>query len=203
VWIINNERKELIRKGYYCDYHMLRPYEGKNKNHVDEVVRTLLNENDTIMETHLTVLKSIFKYVDVNNCVEFGSDSTDILIKNCKYLMSIEMNSQELYDKAREEFKEYKHWDFLLRLGKDSYREIEYPKIDLCLVDGHEDSRPECVNLMLQKQVPIIVVHDTEQPRNRINDNTYYSITYNKTTPWTTVFTSDQNLAYYLSQDLA
>ena len=203
VWIINNERKELIRKGYYCDYHMLRPYEGKNKNHVDEVVRILLNENDTLMETHLTVLKSIFKYVDVNNCVEFGSDSTDILIKNCKYLMSIEMNSQELYDKAREEFKEYKHWDFLLRLGKDSYREIEYPKIDLCLVDGHEDNRPECVNLMLQKQVPIIVVHGTEQPRNRINDNTYYSITYNKTTPWTTVFTSDQNLAYYLSQDLA
>ena len=51
VYILNNKKKELISKGYYCDYHMLRQNEGKNKNIEDEVFKILLQEPDSLMKT--------------------------------------------------------------------------------------------------------------------------------------------------------
>ena len=61
-------------------------------------------------------------------------------------------------------------------------------------MDGHRESRPECINFLMSKGCRVIVAHDTEH-RNygwgRVKDVGYRRIDYKERTPWATVWVKE------------
>jgi len=161
--------------------------------------------------THLEYLQGIFNSKGrLKNVVEFGMGnySTGLLIKNADNVISIEMQSDEWYEKMVENFRDEKSWTHHKLIGPFEFTKIKYPdRIDLSFVDGHGDSRPECINYLMDKNCPIIVSHDTEEPGYRwgkVNNNiSYKRIDFKKHTNWTSLWTTDDDLYnYFISKNI-
>jgi hypothetical protein len=152
--------------------------------------------------THLEYIQEIFNFKGrLNTVVEFGMGnySTGLLIENADNIISIEMQSDEWYNKMVENFSIKENWKHYSLIGPFEFTKINYPEqIDLSFVDGHGGSRPECINYLMDKNCPIIVSHDTEEPGyrwNLVNDNNSYKrIDFKKYTNWTSIWTTDYDL---------
>jgi prepilin-type processing-associated H-X9-DG protein len=160
-------------------------------------------ENVDLFSTHLKCLTQIFEIKGkVNNVIEFGMGyySTDLLLQNSINLISIEMQSNDCFNTITTKFNETTNWTPILKLGASEYTTVDFPKkIDLAFVDGHVETRPECVNLMGKMGCPIIIAHDTEALDvygwNRVNlGDKYKSIIYDEYVNWTTLWTTDMDL---------
>lgn len=112
--------------------------------------------------THLPYLKEFAEGV----AVEFGSGkySTPLLLKQCDYVMSIEMQDGAWLERVRNEFvseEDKLKWHGVRRLGAWQFLGLEYPKvIDFGFVDGHGKSRFGCVNFLMRMNCPVILAHD-------------------------------------------
>lgn len=150
--------------------------------------------------THLPLLEKIFSLIDKPNIVlEFGMGnfSTEFFIDRSEKIISIEMQSEEWYHNIVEKFSNKKNWSPYLYLGPNSFIEFDFPSVDLCFVDGHGETRPECVNHMMNLNCPIIIAHDTETDSYgwyRVNQKNYKRFDYKKFNVWTTVWTTNENL---------
>lgn len=120
--------------------------------------------------THLPMLASLFRLTEVATVVEFGSGlhSTPFLLRHADHVVSLEMEKRQWFRRLseihRNEIRSGK-LDLRLALGPDAWREHQLPgRIDLAFVDGHWAVRPECVNAMLARQVPVVATHDLEYP---------------------------------------
>lgn len=190
-----------VKDGYYIDSHLLRPY-NDNKIEINKLINLISMENIDLYSTHLELLNKIFEIKgNFNNIVEFGMGnySTPTLIDNSKNCISIEMQSEEWFNLVNLKFKDLKSWSGIKSIGPFGFYNLEYPeKIDLVFVDGHGDSRPECINFMIDKGCDIIVAHDTEQPTygwDRIKvDNKYKRFDFKKHKSWTSLWTTDEEL---------
>lgn len=140
--------------------------------------------------THLPVLKEYAK----GNAVEFGMGdySTPLLLEKCDTLVSIEMQSRDWYNKIHEEYKNEPMWKSVFMPGAYDFLRVRLPdNLHFALVDGHVKSRWACVNYMMQLRVPVIVAHDTEDPRYKwdlIDDTGYIRKDFVGVQPWTTVW---------------
>lgn len=154
------------------------------------------------ISTHMEYLKEIFKIEGkIDTILEFGMGdySTGLLIENASSVISIEMQNKEWFDKIYNTFSNKPNWQGKLALGPYAYKNISLPKkIDLAFVDGHGDSRPDCINDMMDLNCEIIVAHDTQQPLykwTRIKNNTNYKQkTFKKHSVWTTLWTTNISL---------
>jgi hypothetical protein len=159
-------------------------------------------QNLDLYSTHMEYLLEIFKKKGkLKNVVEFGTGnySTKILIENSENALSIEMQSEDWYEKIVTNFKNNKNWTHELKLGPMSWVDVKFPDfIDLGFVDGHGESRPECINFLMQQKCPVIVTHDTEEPGygwERVESNDLYNkLTFKKYTNWTTIWSLDIEL---------
>ncbi len=100
-----------------------------------------------LYSTHLPFLEKIFSLIEKPNLViEFGMGnySTEFFIQNSNKVESIEMQSKEWYDNMHEKFKTYDNWSPFMFIGPDEYKKHNFLKPDLCFVDGHGNTRPEC-----------------------------------------------------------
>lgn len=164
-----------------------------------------MNEID-LYSTHLEFINSIFEFKGkLNNIVEFGCGdySTKLLIDNGNNILTIEMQSEDWYEKIKEKFKNFKNWKFLKLIGPYNFFNATYPEsIDFSFVDGHGDSRPDCINLMMKYKCPIIMTHDTEEPGYKWfrveNKDNYKKMTFTKYRNWTTIWTLDSSLYDFL-----
>lgn len=161
--------------------------------------------NIDLYSTHLSYLSEIFKYTGkLKNVVEFGMGnfSTDLLINNCENVISIEMQSEYWYQNIYDKFHKMGNWSPYKLLGPLNFQEIQYPEIiDLSFVDGHGDSRPDCINFMMNKKCPIIVAHDTESSSynwHLVNNISYKKIEFKQFENWTTLWTIDYNLYNFM-----
>jgi hypothetical protein len=144
-------------------------------------------------------LAEIFKIKGrINTVLEFGTGnySTGLLIANSDKCISIEMQSADWYERVVGRFSDSKNWEHHLCVGPMKWTDINLPdNIGFGFVDGHGESRPECVNYLMEKKCPIIVSHDTEEPGYgwlRISDNKAYDkIIFRKYENWTTLWTTD------------
>jgi len=157
--------------------------------------------------SHLTMFKLIFEYNEINSMIEFGMGdfSTPYFIENVKdKVTSIEMQQKPWYDKIHEQFSRNKKWTGINCIGRFDFMKLKiYEKVDLAFVDGHGDSRPECINF-ISKFTSNIVVHDTEtisyrwhlvnlpEVFIRVDDVTHR--------PWTTLYTTNRELAKYVKE---
>lgn len=162
-------------------------------------------EENLLYSTHLDLLGEIFNFTGpLKNAVEFGMGdySTGFLLNRNENLISIEMQYDYWYNKMVETFGNYSDWTPVLSIGPNKVFDLKYPEnIDFCFVDGHGDSRPECINFMLDKKCPIIVAHDTERDSygwERVKETDYLSFTLKKYKNWTTIWTNNVELHNHL-----
>jgi hypothetical protein len=148
-------------------------------------------------ETHAPILKLLMEEIKPKQILEFGlgNYSTPILFSDGATVESIEMQSQEWFDLISIKFKDKTNWTPYFAMGPFEYRKIKLKdRYDLVLVDGHGDSRWDCVNMMFGKS-DVIVAHDTEQPTynwDKIQEKEgYVKITYKKLRPYTSVWTNN------------
>lgn len=167
------------------------------------------NTKIDLYSTHIEYLNEIFKVKNnIETTVEYGTGnySTGLLIDNSELCISIEMQSEDWYNKIVDKFSDKKNWIHYLKLGPMEWTNLQFPnKIDLGFVDGHGGSRPECINFLMSKNCPIIVSHDTEEPGygwNRVNENNQYKkIIFTKYKNWTTLWTTDDEVYQHFSQN--
>jgi len=169
-----------------------------------------MNEEIDLYSTHIEFLEFIFKHKGkLNKIIEFGSGlfSTDFFIKNGKKVISIEMQSENWFNQVKSKFINENHWTIHFSIGPFNFVNLKfYDETDFCFVDGHGDSRPECINFMMEKNCPIIVSHDTEEPSygwTRVkNEKNYKSLTFKKYKNWTTIWTTDEELYLFLKEKI-
>lgn len=123
--------------------------------------------------SHMSILNLILHKLPINNVIEFGMglNSTILFSNKLNYGISIEMQDQNWYNKVKSIINN-KNWKLIWLPGPNDA--IEYVKsdnkqFDLMFVDGHGESRWKCINMGFNKQIPIIVAHDTEQPSYQWN----------------------------------
>jgi len=150
--------------------------------------------------THLEPIKRIFSYIEKPNLtIEFGMGnySTDYFIKNSVNTISIEMQSKDWYDNILNKFSQFNNWDAKLLLGPLTYRNLKTITPDVSFIDGHGDSRPDCVNDMITINCPVIIAHDTETASygwHRVNPMGYKRFDFKEYSVWTTLWTNDLKL---------
>jgi predicted O-methyltransferase YrrM len=153
--------------------------------------------------THVPIMKFIFQERKFRKILEFGmgNNSTKLLFENCDELVSVEMQQQHWYDTMlKQNFAKNKNWKPVLCLGSHKIfenEEIMNKDYDLVFVDGHGDSRPECINHFLGKS-KVIVAHDVETASYRwelVRIPSDYEVFYcNHLNPATAVYSSDIQL---------
>ena len=114
--------------------------------------------------THLPVFKFLFaKYPYIKDVLEFecGLCSTPMFLENGCNVTSIEMQHESWYERVQELCPKA---DVRLALGPMTWQTQPLKdRYDLIFVDGHGDSRPECM-MWAKDHTNIIVAHDTEHP---------------------------------------
>jgi hypothetical protein len=155
--------------------------------------------------THQEYLKAVVDFKGkFSNSVEFGMGdfSTSFLIENSDKCTSIEMQSSEWYTKMVDKFGKNEKWTPYSMMGPMEFLKIQYDQpIDFAFVDGHGDSRPECINFMMEKKCPIIMSHDTEAETygwKRVLKNDYKKLDFTKHENWTSLWTLDKELYDYM-----
>jgi len=156
--------------------------------------------------SHLIVLDAIFKSVSIKNVFEYGCGlySTKFFVDNAISVESVEMQSQEWYEKIKNEMANTsKNLSLKCMLGADDaikYFDQLNKKYDLVFVDGWGgQGRVKCVEHAFNK-TPIIVVHDVycKKPNKYIKnmkvDSKYKYIEIEVRKPHTGIYTTNINL---------
>jgi len=166
-------------------------------------------DNTDPYSTHLELLQFIFDYIGKQkNVVEFGMGnfSTKLLLNNSENLVSIEMQSEDWFNKMVEKFSSNKNWKPLKLLGPNLYTSCFFNNTDFAFIDGHGETRPECVNLMFKNKVPVIIAHDTEAGCygwTRVSEPFEYdSFVFKKHENWSTVWSTNEDLINHLKKCL-
>lgn len=146
--------------------------------------------------SHLALLNEVLSGLDKKITVfEFGcGEFSTLTFLNCEmvdFVYAMEMQSSHWGDKLRT-ITAGDRISLFDNLDPDSA--LQYAsnflltnKIDLVFVDGHKDNRPECVNAAFAANVPIIVIHDFEEPVygwTRIVKPDNYSLTVQTSAPY-------------------
>lgn len=140
--------------------------------------------------THLPVFEKLFEKYPIKTVLEFGCGefSTSFFIQHASYVTAIEMQSEDWYKRVK---KAHPSVDLRLALGPFKWKEQPLMShYDLIFVDGHGDSRPECIN-WAQDRTDIIVAHDTEHPYYRwelVDVKGFTKHVYDELSPTTTVW---------------
>ena len=140
--------------------------------------------------THLPIWEELFKTRDIKTVLEFGCGdfSTTMFHSNGCKVTAIEMQHPEWFEKIRELLPEV---DLKMAIGPHNWMELGLNgKYDAIFVDGHGDSRPECM-MWAKDHTDLIVAHDTEHPYygwERADMSGFTKTVYDQTVPWTTVW---------------
>jgi hypothetical protein len=152
-----------------------------------------------LYSTHLEILEFVFEQKKYKTVVEFGMGyySTPFFLKSVNKLISVEMQNAKWYEELIRSIKNDK-WNPVLCLDKYAFLSIDFADgIDCCFVDGHGDTRPECVNHFFGK-AETIIVHDTEYHGygwERVKRPIEYEeFTFVKYPNYTTVYSIDKGL---------
>ncbi len=216
-----------LRNGKYTDCHCfsdcLKNYTKINKisndnysnqinkqKFIDLIVSSKINRST--YHSHLYVLENIFKFTKIHNCIQFGCGygSTPILLKNVDKLISIQMQKQQWYWQIKTLMQVlYKDKFTIIKdLRKDSYDFLNntIQTFDMAIIDGHGESRPQCVNKCFQKNIKYIIVHDTQEKgygwgRVKIPSH-YYCLKFSWSPAQTTLYTIDSNIYDIVKKNL-
>lgn len=152
--------------------------------------------------SHLPILKELFKIVPIKRVWEYGCGrfSTPLFAANCNEVIAIEMQSHDWFTTMQGELSQYPNLVLKEALGAwtalDVFKGLD-ERWDMVFVDGHGDSRWNCINLACDK-TDIVVAHDTEAPLygwdHIMIPNNFVEIRFKQYHPWTTIWTCNDNV---------
>lgn len=143
--------------------------------------------------THLPILESLFARYQIKDVLEFGCGlfSTKFFHDQKCNVTSIEMQHEHWRDTVKKSLPDA---DIRLALGPETWRELKLkPRYDFIFVDGHGDSRPECM-VWAKDRTNLIAAHDTEHPYymwDRADMSGFTKYEYKDLSPWTTVWVKE------------
>lgn len=118
--------------------------------------------------TFIKPLRAIYEVFQPKKVIEFGPGfiSTEFFLKGGAQVNSVEMCSSDWHQKLVEHYAKYKNLNLMMG-NAVSYRYLsdEFLRADLGFVDGHPDTRAECVTALFDR-CPIIVAHDLDLDGN-------------------------------------
>lgn len=138
--------------------------------------------------THLPILRELLARPGIRTVLEFGCGhySTQAFLDAGCVLTSIEMQNEEWYQRIKPG-----HPDLRLCLGPFDWRkETLADRYDLIFVDGHGDSRWDCLT-WAKDHTDLIVAHDTEHPYycwGKADMSGFRETIHQERSPWTTVW---------------
>lgn len=139
--------------------------------------------------THLPILEALLKTGKIKKVLEFGCGlfSTKKFLEHGCDLLSIEMQHEEWLHKVKDELGA----NIILALGPMEWQKLDLDDhYDLIFVDGHGDSRPDCM-MWAKDRTDIIVAHDTEHPYyqwDRADMSGFVKTEFKDYDTWTTVW---------------
>jgi 16S rRNA G966 N2-methylase RsmD len=117
--------------------------------------------------SHLSVFEKIFEVFEAESVLEFGPGkySTVFFAKRCKSVVSIEQESLEWYEKLKSEINS-PNWNIIFqRNPKVIFEQFDAAnkKFDLVFSDGAYQSRCLVANMAMERNTPLVVLHDAEK----------------------------------------
>jgi hypothetical protein len=117
--------------------------------------------------SHLSVFEKIYGSFSINSVLEFGLGeySTTFFTGRSKFIVSIEQESEEWFDKIKAKISSPNWFPFLQRDPEAVFQFFDEKgaKFDLVFSDGMAQTRCLVANLAMERNVPIVVLHDAEK----------------------------------------
>jgi len=117
--------------------------------------------------SHLFVLEKLFSSFDISRVLEFGLGrySTAFFVEHCDSVTSVEQESREWYEKMKAEINSSR-WRHIFEADPRAVFErfdAGNENFELVLSDGAARTRVLAANLAMERNVPWLVLHDTEK----------------------------------------
>ncbi len=118
-------------------------------------------------KSHLHVFENIFRTHNIRSVLEFGMGkySTTYFASHAELVVSVEQESEEWYEQMKVETSS-PNWHHVFQADPRpvfQYFDQKDTKFDLVFSDGKADTRVLVANLAMQKNVPVVVLHDAEK----------------------------------------
>ncbi len=116
---------------------------------------------------HLAVFEKVFATFNIDSVLEFGlgKHSTTYFAKNSQLVISVEQESKEWYDKMVSEI-DSPNWHHVFQFDPRAvfqYFDNKDTRFDLVFSDGAAQTRCLVANLAMERNVPVVVLHDAEK----------------------------------------
>ncbi len=150
--------------------------------------------------THLPILREILATGKVKKVLEFGCGlfSTKQFVDAGCEVTAIEMQNEDWYRRVKDALPSV---NLHLCLGPMAWKELPLDdRYDLIFVDGHGDSRPDCM-MWAKDHTDLIVAHDTEHPYyqwERADMSGFVKKVHDGLSPTTTTWTRNSKISLIL-----
>ena len=117
--------------------------------------------------SHLLIFERVFETFEIKRALEFGIGkfSTPFLVKNAKMVVSVEQESKEWYETIKKQINS-SSWNHIFQPDPQVVFEkfdALNENFDLVFSDGAVKTRCLVANLAMERNVPVVVLHDAEK----------------------------------------
>ncbi|MHC4535059.1 MAG: hypothetical protein ACYS6K_14015 [Planctomycetota bacterium] len=117
--------------------------------------------------SHLPIFEQVFAAFEINKVLEFGLGkfSTPFFVNNAEFVVSVEQESKEWYEEIKARINS-PNWNPVFQPDpKVVFEQFDAnnQKPDLVFSDGAAESRCLVANLAMERNVPVVVLHDAEK----------------------------------------
>jgi hypothetical protein len=117
--------------------------------------------------SHLSVFEKILNSFKTDSVLEFGLGeySTPFFAQRCRFVVSIEQESKDWFEKIKAKINAPAWYPVFQRDPKAvfKYFDDKGTKFDLVFSDGLTETRCLVANMAIERNVPIVVLHDVEK----------------------------------------
>jgi len=120
--------------------------------------------------SHLPIFEKVFATFEIKKALEFGPGkfSTPFFVKHAELVVSVEQESKEWYERIKAQVNSA-NWHSVFQPDPQVVFEqfdANNQKFDLVFSDGAAETRCLAANLAMERNVPVVVLHDAEKVWN-------------------------------------
>jgi len=117
--------------------------------------------------SHLPIFEKVFATFEIKKALEFGLGdfSTPFLVNHAEVVVSVEQESEEWYERIKARIHSA-NWYPVFQLDPRvvfEHFDANNQNFDLVFSDGAAETRCLVANLAMERNVPMVILHDTEK----------------------------------------
>lgn len=117
--------------------------------------------------SHLPIFEKVFETFEIKKALEFGIGkfSTPFLVDHANVVVSVEQESKEWYEKIKKQINS-SNWKPVFQPDPQivfKQFDVENEDFDLVFIDGAAQTRCLVANLAMERNIPIVILHDAEK----------------------------------------